>query len=199
VSAAGKEYYARDPAASKARQLRAQRKLKDKGPEANRAASRASHQRHKDKDPEALLAYGREVQRKLKDQDPVAYARMERARRLRRQYGIGPDDFDALLHAQGGVCAITGRPPADGGRLAVDHCHETGTVRGLLHPSPNTGLGMFQDDPAQLLAAAVYLLLARGDADPKATLTTLLAGLPIVEGRIEHTEVADPGEQPAAP
>jgi hypothetical protein len=40
-------------------------------------------------------------------------------------------DYEALLAAQGGVCALCGKPPKTR-RLSVDHDHKTGTVRGLL-------------------------------------------------------------------
>ncbi|MFG2001358.1 endonuclease VII domain-containing protein [Spirillospora sp. NPDC048911] len=39
----------------------------------------------------------------------------------------------------------------------VDHCHETGAVRGLLCPECNTGMGQLRDDPATLRRAADYL------------------------------------------
>jgi hypothetical protein len=41
--------------------------------------------------------------------------------------------------------------------LAVDHCHTTGKVRGLLCSTCNTALGSFQDNPAYLKAAIHYL------------------------------------------
>lgn len=46
-----------------------------------------------------------------------------RARRLLKQYGITLADYDRLLQAQGGVCAICEKPPAPGKSLAVDHDH----------------------------------------------------------------------------
>src|SRR5262245_41188535 len=56
---------------------------------------------------------------------------------LLRLYGLTPEAYEALLEAQGGACAICGasngwRHRQSGGlkKLAVDHCHETGKVRG---------------------------------------------------------------------
>lgn len=40
-------------------------------------------------------------------------------------------EYDSLLKKQNGVCAICGKPPKKT-RLAVDHDHKTGRVRGLL-------------------------------------------------------------------
>ncbi len=73
-------------------------------------------------------------------------------------YGLEPGQFDAMLAAQGGGCAICHEPASSDGRgLHVDHDHETGRVRGLLCNSCNHGLGKFRDDPALLRAAIKYL------------------------------------------
>lgn len=71
---------------------------------------------------------------------------------LRRKYGLTGDEYDALLDRQGGVCAICRQPERLMGRgrvrrLAVDHDHRTGKVRGLLCASCNTVLGQLRDDP----------------------------------------------------
>lgn len=70
-----------------------------------------------------------------------------------------------MLSGQLGVCAICGAPPyAVGtggvtrpGSLAVDHCHRTGVVRGLLCTNCNLGLGSFFDNVVLLQRAAAYL------------------------------------------
>jgi Autographiviridae endonuclease VII len=90
----------------------------------------------------------------------------KRARKtgLNRKYGITPADFDAMVLAQGGACAICGdiEMPIDPRTgepydLAIDHCHTSGKVRALLCPSCNNGLGCFRDDPKRLHAAIQYL------------------------------------------
>ena len=78
----------------------------------------------------------------------------------RRKYGISRAEYEAIVEAQGGCCAICG---VDGLVLAVDHCHRTGVIRGLVCGGCNLGLGHFGDDPARLRAAAAYL---EGDAPP---------------------------------
>jgi hypothetical protein len=62
----------------------------------------------------------------------VACASRDRHRSwIKREYGIDPDQYEALLVAQGGRCAICNQMPRTL-RLAVDHDHKTGAVRGLL-------------------------------------------------------------------
>lgn len=82
-----------------------------------------------------------------------------RVRERRDRYGLSEDEYRAMLDRQGGGCALCG---ADGKVahkevLAVDHCHRTGKVRGLLCDSCNRGIGLLADDPEFLRVAATYL------------------------------------------
>ena len=56
------------------------------------------------------------------------------------------DEYEAMLEAQGGVCAICKEKPK-GSRLSVDHVHGTDQVRGLLCNLCNPALGLFKDNP----------------------------------------------------
>ena len=82
-----------------------------------------------------------------------------RDRKLRTRYGIAISDYDAMLAAQSGHCAIC--PATEpGGRAKffhVDHDHVTGKVRGLLCSDCNLTLGKMKDSPTLLEAAASYL------------------------------------------
>lgn len=87
-----------------------------------------------------------------------------RAHWLRRNYGIGLNDYADLWFAQGGVCAICGRPETmkhyrDGTpwMLTVDHCHTTQRVRALLCNACNLGIGHFADSVDRLERALAYL------------------------------------------
>ena len=82
--------------------------------------------------------------------------RTNRDRYLLSRYGITEDDYVKLLNYAGGVCWICRRPPKTK-RLAVDHDHKTGHVRGLLCWRCNSVLGKFYDDPARFDSAHVYL------------------------------------------
>ena len=72
-------------------------------------------------------------------------------------HGITVEQYDDMLEAQGGVCAICHRPSVTGKRLHVDHDHKTGRNRGLLCHHCNTALGNFRDDHAVVEAALTYL------------------------------------------
>lgn len=79
--------------------------------------------------------------------------------KLRKAYGITLSDYNAMLEAQGGVCAIckgTEGMQRDV-QMAVDHCHATGKVRGILCSHCNRGLGFFKDNIESLKAAIKYL------------------------------------------
>lgn len=66
--------------------------------------------------------------------------------KILRAYGLTLDDYDKLLALQGGVCAICLCPPKPGKAFNVDHCHETGAVRGLLCFRCNFGISFFRED-----------------------------------------------------
>lgn len=79
-----------------------------------------------------------------------------------RRYGLTPEQWQEMFEAQNGVCAICLKPEtrvAKGRlqRLAVDHDHDTGRVRGLLCSFCNTGIGCLQDDTEILRSAITYL------------------------------------------
>lgn len=57
---------------------------------------------------------------------------------------------------QAGGCEVCGGRD-EGKRLALDHCHETGVVRGMLCQRCNTAIGQMRDDPSLLRRAAAYL------------------------------------------
>jgi Autographiviridae endonuclease VII len=89
-------------------------------------------------------------------------ARPERRRKqrdayYRRTFGISADEFDALRDKQGGGCAICGKRPQRVASLHLDHCHDSGEIRGILCLSCNQGLGKFREDAELLDAAARYL------------------------------------------
>ena len=90
-------------------------------------------------------------------------ATTESRRRLLRRFGLSRDEYDEIMAYCGGVCQICGKPETRvrGGvshSLCVDHDHTTGRVVGLLCFRCNSAVGLFEEDPELLIAAASYLL-----------------------------------------
>lgn len=91
--------------------------------------------------------------------------REEKARRKRatweayiyKTYGITGEQYDLLYSRQGGVCYICQRAKGISKKLAVDHDHTSGYVRGLLCGPCNKVLGHFRDDPEAMDRGGVYL------------------------------------------
>ena len=82
--------------------------------------------------------------------------------RYRSQYGISLEEYNNILSLQNGVCAICHKEETKIIRgirlkLAIDHCHESNKVRGLLCSECNTALGKFYDDIEILNNAINYL------------------------------------------
>ena len=74
------------------------------------------------------------------------------------KFGITAEEFKSIFEKQEGCCAICGRHQLEFKKaLAVDHCHKTGKIRGLLCTNCNQGLGHFMDNSELLLKAAEYL------------------------------------------
>ena len=78
-----------------------------------------------------------------------------RANRL-AQYGMTEDKYQAIYEIQEKKCAICGSSPKSL-RLAVDHSHKTGYVRGLLCYRCNYALGLLRDDLTVAQAVVTYL------------------------------------------
>lgn len=90
--------------------------------------------------------------------------REKRKHRTVAKYGITLNDYQQLLAEQGGGCAICGESE-EGKALAVDHCHKSGCIRGLLCQNCNNGLGRFGDDPNLLDRAAAYVRMRKQGED----------------------------------
>ena len=76
---------------------------------------------------------------------------------LMKDFGINADQYEAMLNEQNCTCAICGKQDICNRDLAVDHCHATKRVRGLLCTNCNMALGKFQDNLQNLLNAVEYL------------------------------------------
>lgn len=102
---------------------------------------------------------GREQIQRLKD------ARKLSARKstIKKKYGINYDEFMRMLELANHKCEVCGRDvviegPRGSANLAhIDHCHDTGRVRGVLCFKCNTGIGALGDTICSVLKAVEYL------------------------------------------
>jgi hypothetical protein len=86
---------------------------------------------------------------------------IQRSANLKHRYGMTPEDYENMFDSQNRCCKICGEHELDNNaRFVVDHCHDTGRVRGILCNSCNRGLGYFGDCPHNLRDAADYLVQA---------------------------------------
>jgi hypothetical protein len=74
---------------------------------------------------------------------------MRPAVHLKHEYGMTLEEYNELLEKQGGTCAneACNYGLDDDHKLFVDHCHETGTVRGLLCLWCNSAEGYLKGSP----------------------------------------------------
>lgn len=117
--------------------------------------------------------------RKKRCDDCHAMVRAEQCRKKDlakkfRAYGITAEQYDALLNAQGGRCAICmtdrAHPTLENNNFYIDHDHSCcpgktscgKCVRGLLCTHCNTGLGYFRDNEAHLASAISYVRKTKG-------------------------------------
>jgi hypothetical protein len=107
-----------------------------------------------------------------REQNPVFW----RKTHLQRRFNLSLEDYNKMLDAQGGKCAICLQPETQkrAGKLkalSVDHSHITGAIRGLLCSDCNTGIGKLKDSTEILMNAVEYLKLHSG-GNPNVTLST---------------------------
>lgn len=83
------------------------------------------------------------------------YTGEKRLLRKLKEYGITPEQFENMQAFGGHKCHICGNPfdlyPY------IDHCHESGAVRGILCFRCNTAIGSLRDNPTLIRRAADYV------------------------------------------
>ena len=94
--------------------------------------------------------------RNYKEQYRDKPAEYRKNRQLKNRYGITLEDYNNMLQAQNGSCAMCPATALDE-VMCVDHNHATGDVRAILCKPCNTMLGMANDSAARLQAGIDYL------------------------------------------
>ena len=98
--------------------------------------------------------------KKKKDNtDPEEWSALYRSYYLKSKYGITLEWYNEKLKSQNHKCAICGQDEVDVFKqtLYVDHCHNTGKVRGLLCHPCNAALGLLKENEEILKNAQIYL------------------------------------------
>jgi hypothetical protein len=140
--------------------------------------SKRARRRYYEKNYQDILARNARQRAVYRERDRAT----KRTSMLRRRYGITQADYEAMLRAQGGACAICRATSSNNGReetyFDVDHDHVTKRVRGLLCRHCNVLLGSLEKDAALLEAAKAYLaahsaVITTEDAEPQRVLPFL--------------------------
>jgi hypothetical protein len=150
---AARRYRERHPDRTK----EAQRKYRERHPERVKEQTRLNYEKHGEK---------RRTDAKRLYHEDAAYRERQLDRHRQRKYGLSRADFEALVSQQSGCCAACHSPFTQ--TPHVDHDHGTGAIRALLCYGCNIAVGVCNENPEQLRAAADYiegcLVLRKGAA-----------------------------------
>lgn len=80
--------------------------------------------------------------------------------RYKSRQGVAEEQYGLMLDQQNGVCAGCLSPPVSK-RLAIDHNHITGQIRGLLCSNCNLGIGLLKEDSEIMARLIQYLAIRR--------------------------------------
>ena len=89
--------------------------------------------------------------------NPEKQRKIRRKAHLKAKYGVTPEWLEQRLEELDHKCPLCATPIAEGYNLAIDHCHTSGKVRGVLCGKCNQVLGMMDDDSERLIKASKYL------------------------------------------
>ena len=160
---------------------RERRKRQSRDPESNQQYMREYYQKNKSKfnkrtpeenerrNRERRERYAADSAYRQKCKDNAKRSPEKRRQRTIEAYGISVERYGDLLSEANWKCQICGTTHSDTQRkrLHIDHCHQSGRVRGVLCSKCNTGIGQFRDSVELLGNAQVYLLRANSDSADK--------------------------------
>ena len=78
-----------------------------------------------------------------RNRNPITVRKYE----LKKKYGLTIEDVDIMLKLQDNKCLLCGVEK----KLQIDHCHDTGRVRGMLCIQCNVRLGWFENRAEKIL------------------------------------------------
>jgi hypothetical protein len=89
--------------------------------------------------------------------DPTKTRECWRSSKLKKKYNITNQQYEEMKLSQNNKCEICKNELGFGHLSAIDHCHKTGKVRGLLCRNCNLMLGNAKDSVSTLKSAQKYL------------------------------------------
>jgi hypothetical protein len=111
------------------------------------------------KNPEKIKEYNEKYKITDPDWQKRSYKKNNtRKNRILKKYGVTEEMFNEMFNEQNERCKICNKHQSECKiTFAIDHCHKTGKIRGLLCNTCNRGLGYLQDDIVLLQNAIIYL------------------------------------------
>ena len=147
----GKKYYQDNKEALREKQREYYQKNKEAILERSRQWQANNPERVKE------LASNGYMRRVIREEQFPEEKRRRRNKIYKSRYGISLEEYEAIEKDQNMACAICKARCARYEFLSVDHCHETGKVRGLLCHSCNVAIGHFKDSAENLENAVQYM------------------------------------------
>ena len=116
-------------------------------------------QKNKRKCAEFTKKYRQKLKEKMSEKE---WSDFHREINLMSKFNISPEEYNIIFEEQYGLCAICGKKETATRlgkikKLAIDHDHETGQIRGLLCQRCNMAIGLFDEDTNKLKNAIKYL------------------------------------------
>jgi len=97
--------------------------------------------------------------RKIKRRSKCKECENERKRKINwKRYGLNLEEIEKIILEHNGQCDICGEREINNRKLSIDHCHSTLKFRGVLCSKCNLALGLFKDNPENLIKANLYLI-----------------------------------------
>lgn len=115
---------------------------------------------YQQKDPNWREAQKAKSKKYRENRDPetrLKQTRNSRCKYIRRKFGITLEEYENMVLDRKGCCDICQSQSKGRGNLHIDHCHQTGKLRGLLCMNCNVVLGLVYDKSEILNSAINYI------------------------------------------
>lgn len=141
----------------------ATRKWRKNNPDKVRLSNKANYEKNREKKIQSVMDWAKNNKdrydarmAKWRAENREYVNEKQKRNRYLRKYGVRLEDIPFIVIKQGGCAACGCKEPDDRG-WAVDHCHKTNVMRGILCHPCNLALGYVQDDIERLKKLIHYL------------------------------------------